>query len=78
MMNYKEIMDFFPLISINPKIMGGVPCIKGDRIPVHMVLSAIISYGTLEGALKFYPKLTMQQVKEAVGFARLVMEYPCE
>lgn len=51
---------------------------RGTRIPVYMVLDAIEYYGTLEGALISYPQLNIDQVREAVRFAKSVMERPVD
>jgi uncharacterized protein (DUF433 family) len=59
-------------------ILGGTPCIRGTRVPVYMVLDAVEHYGTLKGALRSYPQLSESQVKEAVRFAKLVMERPVD
>jgi len=65
-------------VTINPEVMGGAPCIKGTRIPVYMVLDAIEFHGDLDAALRNYPNLTLQQVKDAIGFAKLVVECPVD
>jgi len=43
-----------------------------------MVLDAIEYAGSLKGALESYPQLTEQQVRDAIGFAKLVVECPIE
>jgi len=65
-------------ISIDPEVMAGAPCISGTRIPVYGVLDAVDYHGSLEGALKSYPRLKIEQVKDAVLFAKLVVECPVE
>jgi uncharacterized protein (DUF433 family) len=67
-----------PQVSINPDVMAGAPCVHGTRIPVYMILDAIEYQGSVEGALESYPRLTLAQVKEAIGFAKLVVECPIE
>lgn len=64
-------------ISINPKVMSGMPCIAGRRIPVHCILSAIILHGDIDAVMKCY-KLTKRQVKDALRFARTVLECSVE
>jgi uncharacterized protein (DUF433 family) len=66
----------YPSISHDPAVMGGAPCVSGTRIPVFMVLDAIEYGGTLESAQASYPKLSIQQIKDAIGFAKLVVECP--
>jgi uncharacterized protein (DUF433 family) len=75
---FKSAVDKYVSISVDPNVMAGAPCIDGTRIPVYMVLDAIEAGGTLESALASYPRLTIQQVKDAIGFAKLVVESPIE
>ena len=65
-----------PTVSVHPNTMAGAPCIAGTRIPVYGILDALEDHGTLEGVLKSYPRLTLEQVKDAVLFAKLVVECP--
>ncbi|MBI4461202.1 MAG: DUF433 domain-containing protein [Acidobacteria bacterium] len=59
-------------------IMGGSPCVGGTRVPVHLILDAIEYYGTLEGARHSYPHLTNEQIKNAVRFAKIVLDCDVE
>jgi uncharacterized protein (DUF433 family) len=68
----------YPTISIDTDVMAGAPCIGGTRIPVYMVLDAVEHYGDVEAALRSYPRLTVQQIKDAIGFAKLVVECPID
>jgi uncharacterized protein (DUF433 family) len=43
-----------------------------------MILDAVEHYGTLKGALRSYPQLDESQVRDAVRFAKLVMERPVD
>lgn len=64
-------------IDMNYGVLGGAPCITGTRIPVYMILDAIEFHGDLAGAIKSYPELTMEQIRDAVLFAAGVLECPC-
>jgi uncharacterized protein (DUF433 family) len=75
---FHEAARSYPQVSIDPDVMAGAPCIKGTRIPVYMILDAMEYYGSIEGAIKSYPYLTSNQVKEAIGFSKLVVECPFE
>jgi uncharacterized protein (DUF433 family) len=66
----------YPSISVDPEVMAGAPCVAGTRIPVYMILDAIEHHGTVEGALESYPRLNIDQVRDAVGFAKLIVECP--
>jgi uncharacterized protein (DUF433 family) len=63
---------------MDEEILGGTPRIAGTRIPVYMVLDAVEYYGDLEGARRSYPQLSLEQVKEAVGFAGALLEHPVD
>ena len=55
-----------PLISVNPEICGGAPCIAGTRIMVSTILSQIAGGYTIEKILQGYPQLTREQVVAAI------------
>lgn len=67
-----------PSVEIDSEVLGGTPHIGGTRIPVFMVLDAIEYYGSLNGAQKSYPNLTIEQIKDAVSFAAAVTEHPVD
>ena len=73
---FQSASQAYPSISVDAEVMAGAPCIRGTRIPVYMILDAIEYHGSLEGALESYPQLTIEQVKQSVGFAKLVVECP--
>ena len=61
-------MDF-QRITIDPSQMGGVPCIRGLRIPVATVVS-MVADGMTEGEiLEAYPDLEARDIREALQFA---------
>jgi len=70
---YKRAVRACPSISVNPRRQQGRPCISGTSIPVHLVLWAVEQHGSIDGALKSYPDLVPEQVKDALYFAELVM-----
>lgn len=56
-------------ITVNPKQMGGVPCIRGLRIPVATVVGMIAEGMTTDEILKAYPDLEAEDVREALAYA---------
>jgi len=74
----RKALESFPSIAIDAEVICGTPRIAGTRIPVYMVLDAVQHHGTLEGALKSYPQLTIEQVRDALSFAGSVLEQPVE
>jgi uncharacterized protein (DUF433 family) len=74
----REALKGFPLISIDPDVLGGTPRLAGTRIPVSMVLDAVQFYGTIDGAIESYPDLIPDQIREALSFASVVLEQSVE
>lgn len=70
---YRRALRQCPSISIDSRRQEGLPCIVGTRIPVHLVLWAIEQTGSIEGAMRSYPDLTVEQVKDAIYFAEAVL-----
>jgi uncharacterized protein (DUF433 family) len=59
----------FTRITTNAKQMGGVPCIRGLRIPVATVVG-MVADGMSEGdILAAYPDLEREDIHEALRYA---------
>ncbi len=65
----------FQRITINPKQMGGVPCIRGLRIPVATILGMLAAGMTEQEILADYPDLQKEDIKEALSFASEAMQF---
>jgi uncharacterized protein (DUF433 family) len=59
----------FTRITVNPNQMGGVPCIRGLRIPVATVVGMIADGMTEAGILAAYPDLERADIHEALRYA---------
>ncbi len=59
----------FTRITVNPRQMGGVPCIRGLRIPVATVVGMIADGMTEQEILKAYPDLDEEDIREALRYA---------
>jgi uncharacterized protein (DUF433 family) len=59
----------FTRITVNPMQMGGVPCIRGLRIPVATVIEMIADGMTPKEILGAYPDLEAGDIDEALHFA---------
>ena len=59
----------FNRITVNPNQMGGVPCLRGLRIPVATVVGMIADGMTKEEILRSYPDLEPEDLQEALRFA---------
>ncbi len=62
-------MPEFRRITVNPDQMGGVPCIRGLRIPVATVLGMLADGMTTEEILNDYPDLETEDIEEALRYA---------
>jgi uncharacterized protein (DUF433 family) len=59
----------FARISINPKQMDGVPCIRSLRIPVATVVGMLADGMADKEILEAYPDLESEDIREALRFA---------
>lgn len=59
----------FTRITVTPDQMGGVPCIRGLRIPVATVVDMIADGMTEDEILDAYPDLEKEDIREALHFA---------
>jgi uncharacterized protein (DUF433 family) len=59
----------FTRITVNPMQMGGVPCIRGLRIPVASVMEMMADGMTPKEILGAFPDLETQDIDEALHFA---------
>jgi uncharacterized protein (DUF433 family) len=62
-------MKHFKRITVDANQLGGIPCIRGLRIPVATVVG-MISEGMPESEiLKAYPDLVLEDIREALRYA---------
>jgi uncharacterized protein (DUF433 family) len=59
----------FKRITVESDKMGGVPCIRGLRIPVATVVGLVANGVTEKEILRDYPDLEPEDIKEALNFA---------
>jgi uncharacterized protein (DUF433 family) len=59
----------FTRITVSPDQMGGVPCIRGLRIPVATVVGMVADGMTDAEILAAYPDLEPDDVHEALRYA---------
>ena len=59
----------FNRITTNPRQMGGVPCIRGLRIPVATVVDMVADGLSQTEILAAYPDLEPEDIREALQFA---------
>jgi uncharacterized protein (DUF433 family) len=59
----------FTRITVDPKQMGGTPCIRGLRIPVATVVAMVADGMSAYEILAAYPDLEGEDVCEALQYA---------
>jgi uncharacterized protein (DUF433 family) len=69
----EKVLEFlemkFTRITVNPEQMGGVPCIRGLRIPVATVVSMVADRMTEDEILQAFPDLEPEDIYEALEYA---------
>ena len=56
-------------ITVDSRQMGGVPCIRGLRIPVATVVGMVAEGMTEKEILEAYPDLEAADIREALKYA---------
>ena len=56
-------------ITIDPAVMGGVPCLRGLRIPVATVVNMVAGGMTTQQIVDELPPLEIEDVAAALRFA---------
>lgn len=59
----------FKRVTVDPAKMGGVPCIRGLRLPVATILEMVAQGMTPQEILKEYPDLEAADIYEALHYA---------
>jgi len=59
----------FTRITVEPDKMGGMPCIRGLRIPVASVVGMVADGMGTEEILKAYPDLEIEDIHQALRYA---------
>lgn len=60
-------------ITVNPKIFGGKPIIRGRRMAVEHILGMMAAGDTPEVLLKEYPWLEPDDIRACLEYARRVV-----
>jgi len=59
----------FTRITVRPDQMGGVPCVRGLRIPVATVVGMLADGMSDAEILAAYPDLEAEDLREAIRYA---------
>ena len=58
-----------PEISVDPRVMGGKPCIRGTRVTVGCIVGQLGSGTSRERLLELYPYVTEEQIDACLRYA---------
>ncbi len=59
----------FTRITVDPSQMGGVPCIRGLRVPVSTVVGMVAEGMSEDEVLRAFPDLQRDDIREALRYA---------
>ena len=64
----------FARITIDPAQIGGMPCIRGLRIPVATVVDLVAAGLSTDEILTDYPDLEREDIAEALRYAAVALQ----
>jgi uncharacterized protein (DUF433 family) len=67
--NPYQPMNPHPLISADPHVMTGVPCVRGTRVTVANVVRQIAAGRMPADICRDYPQISEQAIHAALSFA---------
>ena len=71
-MNENKLLE---RITVNPKIFGGKPIIRGHRLAVEHVLGMLAAGDNPETILHGYPWLEMEDIQACLVYARRLVSH---
>ncbi len=70
---YHVVVEF-ARVSVDHRVMGGVPCIRGTRIPVATVVGSLAEGMTADDLVREFPQLALEDVAEALRYAAAAVD----
>jgi len=67
----------FSRITFDQNLMGGVPCIRGLRMPVATVVGLVAAGLSIPEILAEHPELEAEDVGEALRYAAAALRERC-
>lgn len=62
--------DLLKRVAAEPDVCGGMPCVRGTRIPAAAVLDALAEGLSLGAVPGHYPSLRPEDIRAAVAYGR--------
>ena len=69
-LDHKKIIE---RITVNPKIFGGKPIIRGRRLAVEHILGMLAAGDTADTILEGYPWLELEDIQACLAYAHRVV-----
>ena len=67
-------MEKFNRITIDPKVFGGKPCIRGLRLPVSKIMDLLAAGMSQEEILSDYPYLEREDIVQVIKYAAWILQ----
>ncbi len=67
--------DLLVRITVNPRIFGGKPIIRGRRLAVEHVLGMLAAGDSIETVLSGYPWLIREDIFACIAYAHRLVEH---
>jgi uncharacterized protein (DUF433 family) len=67
----------FTRITTDPGLLGGVPCIRGLRVPAATIVGMVADGMTTEEILADFPYVEAEDIAEALQFAAEAVRMGC-
>ncbi len=64
----------FDRITLDPSVMGGKPCIRGQRVTVGLVLGLLAAGRSRDEIQEAYPYLEDEDIEHCLAYAAWRME----
>ena len=61
-------------IVSEPAICSGKPCIRGTRIPVHIVVGLLADGESFENIKRAYPNITDEDIYACIKYAAMLVD----
>jgi uncharacterized protein (DUF433 family) len=69
-LDHKKLIE---RITVNPKIFGGKPIIRGRRLAVEHILGMLAAGDTVDTILEGYPWLELEDIQACLAYAHRVV-----
>ena len=63
----------FDRISVDHRVMGGVPCVAGTRISVSTVVGMLADGSSVADVLADFPQLSVEDVLQTLRYAAVAV-----